>query len=255
VIDQHRSYMAFVRCTLAATVLLISAVCAGANLSDPLADSGQCIVVITDSWSAKHGVLHTFERKNGPRWQERGDRASVVVGRAGLGWGRGDVDRVGFLAPQKREGDDKAPAGIFRLGTAFGYAARPVVTRMPYLHLSKHIVGVNDTNSRYYNRLVDVTTIPRPDWSSAETMVLPDNRYKWGIVLLHNSQAVPGAGSCIFLHVWKDESTATSGCTAMPEPVMIRLLQWLDAAKRPRLVQLPRSIYSEFRSKWRLPDT
>jgi zinc D-Ala-D-Ala dipeptidase len=232
----------------------MSALCAGANVSDPLADSRQCIVVITDSWSANHGVLHTFERNNGAPWQERGDHASVVVGRAGLGWGRGDVDPVGFVAPEKREGDDKAPAGIFRLGTAFGYAANPVSTRMPYLRLSKRIVAVDDANSRYYNRLIDSATIPHPDWRSAESMILPDDRYKWGIVVLHNNKAVPGAGSCIFLHIWKDESTPTSGCTAMPEPVIIRLLQWLNPAKRPRIIQLPRSVYNELRSRWRLPE-
>ncbi|MFL6516132.1 MAG: L,D-transpeptidase [Chthoniobacterales bacterium] len=221
---------------------------------DPLAHSMQCILVITDSWTASHGTLCTFQRRDNSGWQQNGEQASVVVGRAGLAWGRGDVATSGFGGPIKREGDDKAPAGVFRLGTAFGYAAHPVVTKMPYLHLSNQIVAVDDTNSRYYNRLVDVTTVPHPDWRSAENMILRDDRYKWGVVVLHNADAAPGAGSCIFMHVWKDGSTATSGCTAMPEPVMVKLLEWLDPAKQPRLVQLPRSIYNEVRGKWRLPD-
>jgi D-alanyl-D-alanine dipeptidase len=247
--------MAVVRWTVtAAVILLASELGAAADHPDPLAHSMQCIVVITDSWTASHGALHTFERSSGSGWEQHGQQKSVVVGRAGLAWGRGDVDTSRLLGPIKREGDDKAPAGIFRLGTAFGYAAHPMATKVPYLHLSKQIVAVDDANSRYYNRLIDVTTVPHPDWRSAENMMLPDDRYKWGVSVSHNHDAVPGAGSCIFLHVWKDQSTATSGCTAMPEPVMISLLQWLDPAKQPRLVQLPRSIYNELRPKWRLPD-
>src|SRR5205823_2913233 len=105
------------------------------------------------------------------------------------------------------EGDDKAPAGIFPLGTTFGYAAKPVPTRMSYLALSKNIVAVDDPRSHYYNRLVDVTRIDHSDWRSAEKMILPDQRYKWGIVVLHNQPPKADAGSCIFLHIWLSPST------------------------------------------------
>jgi D-alanyl-D-alanine dipeptidase len=124
---------------------------------------------------------------------------------------------------------------------------------MPYLALSKSIIAVDDPRSRYYNRLVDVTRINHPDWKSAENMILDDQRYKWGVVVLHNEPPTPGAGSCIFLHVWLNGSTATSGCTAMPEPDLRALLGWLDPAQTPLLVQLPRTIYNEVRSDWALP--
>ena len=177
----------------------------------------------------------------------------MLFGRAGLAWGRSEMRRSSFKGPTKREGDDKAPAGIFRLGTAFGYATKPPATRMRYLPLTKNVVAVDDPKSRYYNQLVDKTKIHQVDWGSAENMMLKDGRYKWGIWVRHNEPPIPGAGSCIFLHVWKNSTTLTSGCTVMAEPAMVRLLGWIDPAKDPLLIQLPRPIYNEQRAKWALP--
>jgi L,D-peptidoglycan transpeptidase YkuD (ErfK/YbiS/YcfS/YnhG family) len=164
------------------------------------------------------------------------------------------MNHPGLAGPTKREGDDKAPAGVFRLGTAFGYAKKPLPTRMRYVPLTPNIVAVDDPKSRYYNQLVDRTKVSDADWQSAENMLLSDQRYKWGVWVKHNDPPVPRGGSCIFLHVWKDRSTLTSGCTAMSERDMVRLLGWLDPAKEPRLIQLPRSIYNERRTGWGLPE-
>jgi hypothetical protein len=47
-------------------------------------------------------------------------------------------------------------------------------------------------------------------------MLRQDGRYALGAVVAHNSTPpVPGAGSCIFLHVWESPVTPTAGCTAM----------------------------------------
>jgi zinc D-Ala-D-Ala dipeptidase len=234
-------------------IALLSTSAGAADPSHAVAHSGQCIVVITESWTADHGVLRWFERTSDSQWEQRGGPAPVVVGRAGLAWGRGEMNSNGLAGPIKREGDDKAPAGVFRLGTAFGYPAKPIPTRLPYLALSNNIVAVDDPHSRFYNRLVNLTQINHPDWKSAEKMILSDQRYKWGIVVLHNEPPKSGAGSCIFLHVWLNSSTPTSGCTAMPEEDLRRLIGWLDPAKAPLLVQLPRSIYRERRGQWGLP--
>jgi zinc D-Ala-D-Ala dipeptidase len=55
----------------------------------------------------------------------------MVVGRNGLAWGIGvvptdDAQVRSESAPVKREGDGRAPAGIFALSTAFGYASEPL---------------------------------------------------------------------------------------------------------------------------------
>lgn len=214
----------------------------------------QCLVVTADSWSATSGQLIAFERGHGLPWHRRGSPIPVRLGDAGLAWGRGLLRDPALPGPHKKEGDHRAPAGLFRLGSAFGYARKAPATRMPYLPLSRHVVAVDDPQSRYYNQLIDQSKIGQPDWRSAEKMILADDRYKWGIVVEHNVPPKPGAGSCIFLHVWKNSETLTVGCTAMPEAAMLDLIQWLDPARHPLLVQLPASLYNELRARWDLPN-
>jgi D-alanyl-D-alanine dipeptidase len=80
-----------------------------------------------------------------------------------------------------------------------------------------------------------------------------DDLYKWGIFVAHNSAAIPGAGSCIFIHVWRNPSAATVGCTAMPEENLVQLLRWLDPASDPVLIQMPRPDYTAFQRDLDLP--
>jgi zinc D-Ala-D-Ala dipeptidase len=216
-------------------------------------DCRQCLLVTTDSWSASRGQLMAFERNNESPWRRWGSSVPVRIGDAGMAWGRGLPRNPALPGPQKREGDHRAPAGCFHLGSAFGYARTAPATRLPYLPLSSNIVAVDDPQSRYYNQLIDQSKIHRPDWHSSEKMILPDDRYKWGLVVQHNFPPAPGAGSCIFLHVWKNPETTTVGCTAMPEAALLDLLRWLDPARQPVLIQLPSPIYNELRLRWHLP--
>ena len=219
--------------------------------------SRQCVVVLVDNWASTTGVMQAFERREATAiWEERGHGITVVVGRNGLGRGRGLV-RLDFDgAPTKREGDNRAPAGIFRLSSAFGYATvrSAAWVRLPYLVLSKQIEGIDDSNSRYYNKLVDRSKVAKIDWRSSEQMRRDDVLYKWGVLIEHNATAVPGAGSCIFLHIWKNSSTPTAGCTAMPENDLVGLIRWLDPEVHPILIQMPRAVYQSVRSKYDLPS-
>jgi zinc D-Ala-D-Ala dipeptidase len=178
----------------------------------------------------------------------------VVLGKAGLAWGRGLLNPESLSGPVKGEGDNKAPAGVFKLRGVFGYPPRSPGTKMSYLPLSKNIVAVDDPKSRYYNQVIDKRKIKTPDWQSAENMILADDRYKWGVMVEHNVPPKAGAGSCIFLHVWKTPATLTTGCTAMAETDLVGIIRWLDPAKHPVLVQMPAYIYNEVRAKWGLPN-
>jgi len=200
--------------------------------------------------------MHAFERDGTTAvWKERDSGIAVVLGKNGLGQGRGLV-RVDFEgAPNKQEGDNRGPAGIFRLSSAFGYApARSAAwIKLPYLATSKQTEGIDDPKSRYYNKLVDRSKVATVDWRSSEKMRRDDVLYQWGVIVEHNPAAVPGAGSCIFLHTWKDLATPTTGCTAMSESDLVKLLRWLDPARHPILVQMPRAVYPAIRGKYGLP--
>ena len=95
----------------------------GRTATRELDRSRQCVVVLTDNWGSTTGVMHAFERGGAMAiWKKRGAGIAVVLGKNGLGQGRGLV-RLDFDgAPDKKEGDNRAPAGIFRLSFAFGYA-------------------------------------------------------------------------------------------------------------------------------------
>jgi L,D-peptidoglycan transpeptidase YkuD (ErfK/YbiS/YcfS/YnhG family) len=248
-----RSYLLAMRLvTLILFVLSSPAIMAA---TDPFRTSRQCLVVVADNWNAKTGTLRAFERTSSRSgWQTRGGVIPVVLGKKGLAWGRGLLDFESD--PRKVEGDNKAPAGIFRLGPAFGYAPRSGARwiKLPYVPLTKNSEGIDDPRSRYYNRLVDRSKVAKVDWRSSEQMLRSDVLYKWGLMVAHNSAAAPGAGSCIFLHIWKNSSTATSGCTAMPEQDLVQLLRWLDPAKRPVLIQMPRAEFADFRTQYRVPS-
>jgi L,D-peptidoglycan transpeptidase YkuD (ErfK/YbiS/YcfS/YnhG family) len=222
-----------------------------------LASSNQCLVVLANNWTSTTGVMHAFERE-GPNavWKERGFEIAVVLGKNGLGQGLGFVSLDFKGAPKKQEGDNRAPAGIFRLPSAFGYApARSAAwIKLPYLASTKETEGVDDPHSRYYNKLVDRSKVAQIDWRSSEKMRRVDVRYKWGVLVDHNPTAFPGAGSCIFMHIWQNSATLTVGCTAMPESDLVRLLRWLDPARHPILVQMPRAVYPAIRAKYGLPS-
>jgi hypothetical protein len=224
---------------------------------DSIRNCRQCLVVLADSWRSIKGTMQCFERDNPESpWRAHDSEIPVSLGEAGLAWGRGVVvSPRSTFAPKKHEGDHKAPAGVFFLGQAFGFAPTDEARwiKLPYLALSPDIQAVDDPRSRYYNQVVARSRIANPDWQSSEQMFRGDQRYKWGVVVAHNTPPEPGAGSCIFLHIWKEAGIPTVGCTAMSEKNLVKVLHWLDPALHPLLVQMPRKNYSEFQTKWSLP--
>ena len=235
--------------------LLLLAACTRATTVDtraermPLDGAGQLVVVTTPGWDATTGTLRRWARVNGA-WRSVGDPVSVVVGRTGLAWDDALADAPA-TEPRKREGDGRAPAGIFPVDTVFGFAAQEAV-RMPYLPLAPAHECVDDGASAHYNRTVDRTRVPRVDWTSSEKMrSIP--LYRLGVMVGYNRPPRAGRGSCIFLHVWDGPRSVTAGCTAMDEAALRSIASWLDPAQRPMLVQLTQGAYEARRAGWGLP--
>ncbi|MEK7253604.1 MAG: L,D-transpeptidase family protein [Bacteroidota bacterium] len=210
----------------------------------------QLIVVTSKNEAATTAQLHSFQRKmNG--WQPVFPAFDVTLGRTGLAWGRGLHEEM--QGKQKQEGDGKSPAGIFTFGKAFGYAPPGEMSiKLPYVQADEHLECVDDAQSVYYNLLVDNRLFTK-DWGSSEFMRLKDDQYKWGIFVEHNTPAARGAGSCIFFHIWKKTGAATSGCTAMSEENLLKLLGWLDPAALPLLVQATEKDYAILRERHGFP--
>lgn len=216
------------------------------------AASTQLLLCIAADWDSPAARLHAFERHADEGWQPVGEPIPVTLGHHGLAWGLGLHPPMDGRA--KTEGDGRAPAGIFPVTALFGPTAPPPPGyRLPFHVATPSLKCVDDPASRHYNCLVDAAALP-PDWRSAEDMLRPDLRYQLGAVVAHNAAPPrPGAGSCIFLHVWESPDSPTAGCTAMALPHMQQLAAWLDGARSPLLVQLPHAEYIRLRADWHLP--
>ena len=216
----------------------------------------QMVVVTTPDWQTPAGRLQAFERRNG-QWRSYGLDFPVITGKNGAGWG------LGLHAPQhdgpvKVEGDGKAPAGIFRIGMAFGQAEN-IPTKLEYLTMSADDWCIDVNDSPLYNRIVSTRDVgTEAIKGSSEPMRRDihqgDLLYKKGFVIAHNPENRPKGGSCIFAHLWRSSGAATAGCTAMTEPDMDRLLLWLNQNNNPVFVLLPSAEYHRLQHQWQLPD-
>ena len=225
------------------------------NPQAPLDASEQIVVVVTPNWTSTIGTMQRFERATpASAWSSLESAIPVVVGRTGIAWGVG-FDGASAEGPHKHEGDGKAPAGVFPLDTAFGFAPRDSmrVVKLPYVQLLPTADCVDDTASAHYNTVVDKASVPRVDWNSAEHM-REVAQYKIGVIVGYNAAPpVKGRGSCIFLHIWTGPDSHTAGCTAFDEAELRDVMQWLDPAKQPLLVQLTANDYASLQVRWKLP--
>lgn len=239
------------------SLLLLLILCSAAPaVASPVipAQSTQMILVRSANWQAQTGRLQRYERTV-RGWRPVGAPWAIVLGRNGLGWGSGLVSAPNDGVPNKREGDGRSPAGIYPLETAYGYTKTPPAgSRWFYKAIGEQDRCVDDPKAPQYNQIVTISPEQPEVWQSAEVMKRPDNLYRWLIVVSHNQNPpIPGQGSCIFLHVWRSDSSPTAGCTAMAQQRLESLLRWLRPEAKPVLVQLPESTYRATRTAWKLP--
>lgn len=198
-----------------------------------LALSG-CTTVIPKSLQTLDGpmaqavIVHQIKKNSNQAqlsaWQRQGNSwhrlylVSAVIGRNGLA-----------PAGEKKEGDGRTPSGIYPLGPAFGYASS-VDTGLEYRQVGDLDFWVDDAQSKQYNEWVR----GKPAAGSFERLKRRDNLYQYGIVIGYNTHpVVPGAGSAIFMHVWRKYYSPTSGCVALNQRNLRKILRWLSWKNQP----------------------
>lgn len=217
----------------------------------------QMVLVLSSGWNANQGILLQFEYQH-HQWVHQGQSFTVSLGKNGAVWGVEGNYPVNKDIILKTEGDMRSPAGIFKIGTSFGYA-NMINRHYPYKTLDKDDYCIDNSQSPYYNQIVNLQKTPfNPSQDSTEPMrrdlhLKGDQLYKLGLVLNYNPKNIPKAGSCIFVHLRKDSHATTAGCTAMDEQNMRQLLGWLNIKKNPVFVLLPTEAYQQKQKEWDLP--
>ena len=218
-------------------------------------DVRQLVVSVADSWDSTRGYLQCYQRTADGAWRPVFRRqVPVLFGRNGLAWGRGVITGAG--ARVKREGDGRAPAGVFRIGRVYGDpAAPPRGSDYPYHQVTRWDAWVDDPKNPYYNRHLRIDPEKGvPPWFEGQRMRLGDPAYHWLVEIRHNADPPrPGFGSAIFLHTRRGPDRKTAGCTTMARADLEAVIRFLRAPARPHYVLLPRQEYMRHRAAWGLP--
>ncbi|MDX6765933.1 MAG: hypothetical protein SFU85_04000 [Candidatus Methylacidiphilales bacterium] len=217
----------------------------------------QLITARASTWDDSSATLQCWE-KSPQGWKSVGQPVPVRLGKSGLAWGRG-LHPEGLPGPLKKENDGRAPAGVFALGGAYGYAAE--IQRRPalsYQVVTASDLWVEDTASPDYNRHLRLPggRGPANDWEKQQQMKQDDPAHSLKLFIAHNAgnQTLAGAGSAIFFHIWRDGGAkASTGCTVMAGDRLREIIAWVDPAAAPLYVLLPEAVYQERKTAWQLP--
>lgn len=146
-----------------------------------------------------------------------GPPVPVAIGRSGIAF-------------DKREGDGRSPAGVWRiLGLLYrpDHGPRPR-TRLAAARIRPGDGWCDDPRHRCYNRPVVL-----PFSASHERMWRDDPLYDLVLVLDHNTRPrVLGRGSAVFVHLARPGWVATEGCVALRRADLRRLLARLGPGAR-----------------------
>jgi L,D-peptidoglycan transpeptidase YkuD (ErfK/YbiS/YcfS/YnhG family) len=180
----------------------------------------QAVVVFPQGVDQFKSEVSLWEKKAG-QWHLASDVMPAVIGRNSIAWRK-----------EKEEGDGHTPRGIFPLRRAFGYHTK-VKTGLNYHRVTEKDLWVDDFESGQYNQWVKSPTNAK----SFEILKREDSLYEYVVVVEYNTEPViPGKGSAIFLHIWRQEQMPTAGCVALEKENVIKILEWLDQDKSPVII-------------------
>lgn len=215
----------------------------------------QLVVGIATTWESSEATLQRFIRR-GRGWLAVGDPMPARLGAKGLVWGRGLSPRTNDMG-DKSEGDDRSPAGVFRIGRSFGYdPAWKVRTKLRFTAVTKRDLFVEDPTSSLYNSYVHLDHDPVTPFETNQQMKQNDPAHRLKILIEHNTTPAPiaGRGSAILFHIWRSNGTMpTAGCTSAASSSIETLMTWLDPTKRPLYVLLPVDEYRTRAVGWGMP--
>ncbi len=160
-----------------------------------------------------------------------------------LGWARLGGKRwrcvvgAGGVREDKVEGDSATPAGEYPLRRLYFRNDRLVLpkVRLPARPIGPKDGWCDDPRSSTYNRYVQVPN----DWSS-EKLWRQDGLYDLIVVVGYNDDPPEGEwGSAIFLHIAREDWSATKGCVAFERDALLELVTLITPETRLRVLSIP----------------
>ncbi|MCW5732499.1 MAG: L,D-transpeptidase family protein [Enhydrobacter sp.] len=159
-----------------------------------------------------------------------------------LGWARLGERRwrctigAGGAREDKVEGDAATPVGTFPLRRLYFRNDRLVLpaVHLPARPISEHDGWCDDPRSPSYNRLVRI-----PNAWSHERLWRDDGLYDLLVVVGYNDDPPEGEwGSAIFLHIAREDMSATQGCVAFARSDLLELVPLLTPQTKLRVLGL-----------------
>jgi L,D-peptidoglycan transpeptidase YkuD (ErfK/YbiS/YcfS/YnhG family) len=222
---------------------------------DAPAGCRQLVLGEAKDWNSSH-VTITLYQKNGSAWKKSIAPWQGRLGKKGLAWGLG-LHSTPKNATPKREGDMRTPAGLFRIGGAWGYDAKIArIAALPYRQITSRDLWVEDAASPSYNQHIILNREPTSAWEKQQQMKQNDAAHALKLFIAHNPppKAKSGQGSSIFFHIWRNAgASATAGCTTMSDLHLRTMIAKIDPSLQPCYLILPEAEMAEIRSDWKLP--
>ena len=208
------------------------------NIQMALKNSRQLLIAESQDMNSFSAEVSLWSRlTDNDVWHKDFGTVPAVIGKNGMGWAPPFVNLKTEGQGLKQEGDGRSAAGIFPLGTLFGFAAAST-NNEPYRSLDSQTECVDDPRSKFYNKIVDADRVLK-DWTSSEKM-LEVPQYKWGYEINYPTDASHKAGSCLFVHILKTPWQGTAGCLALEESGLAILRAKIRKDLNPKIVILPK---------------
>ncbi len=174
-------------------------------------ETSQLFVVAASAMDKTTAYVSMHEKDENGQWKQILSTPGYV-GKNGL-----------CLDEDHREGCGQTPVGTYHFNAAFGIAADPGCA-MPYTQADNDTYWSGDENQRY-NEMVRLSDYPDLDMENSEHIVDYEYQYQYCLNISFNEDGTAGRGSAIFLHCLGPAKPYTGGCVAIPEYIMVQVMQ------------------------------
>jgi L,D-peptidoglycan transpeptidase YkuD (ErfK/YbiS/YcfS/YnhG family) len=185
-------------------------------------EAEQVIVVLAGSYGSIRATCTTYEKNNG-NWKMI-DEGKAVTGIKGF-------------SDNRKEGDLTSPTGKYGIPFLFGNADNPGV-KLPYRSVQVGDYWVSNKIISEYNVWMhyDGSNPKERLYDYEELWTKPLYKYAAVIDFNYGQNKIMGKGSGIFLHIAPYGGGGTLGCIGISETQLVKVIKWLDPAKKPVII-------------------